>query len=95
MLLIAASRKLQHPLGPIPWSLAINDGTLKKTNKYALARHIENDATPTVEVELPSAAVIDGMALVQTIDGDNITFAEVSEQIFKTALSQRIQQVQA
>jgi hypothetical protein len=66
--------------------LANNDGTLKKTNKAALARHIDKDATPTVKVELPSAAVIDGMALVQKIDGDNRTFAEVSEQIFKTAL---------
>ena len=45
MVFVASSRKLdiqevlQHPLGPLPWSLANEDGTMKNTNKAALARH--------------------------------------------------------
>ena len=47
MILIAKNRKLDmhavfcHPLGPLPWSLANVDGTMKKTNKSALAKHLE------------------------------------------------------
>ena len=44
MIVIAQSREipikevLAHPLGPLPWSLANSDGSLRKTNKAALAR---------------------------------------------------------
>ena len=92
MLLIAQSRKLeieqvlQHPLGPIPWALANNDGTLKKTDKAKLARHIDKDISPANDVALPSASIIDGMALVHKMSGDNRTFAEVSEELFQTVL---------
>ena len=47
MVLVASSRKLdmqevlQHTLGPLPWSLANADGTMKKTNKAALASHLK------------------------------------------------------
>ena len=47
MVLIATSRKqdmravLARPLGPLPWSLANCDGTLKKTSKVSLARQLE------------------------------------------------------
>lgn len=46
MILVAESRKvnmrdvLAHPLGPLPWALANADGTLRKTNKAALAREL-------------------------------------------------------
>ena len=30
-----------HPLGPLPWALANGDGSLRKTNKAALARELE------------------------------------------------------
>ncbi|KAG1651832.1 Peroxidasin [Nymphon striatum] len=42
MVLIAQSRKMEmhdvlsHPLGPLPWTLANGDGTMKKTNKAVL-----------------------------------------------------------
>ena len=44
MIIVAQSRQLQirdvlaHPLGPLPWVLAKGDGSLRKTNKAALAR---------------------------------------------------------
>lgn len=47
MIVIAQSREipikevLAHPLGPLPWSLANSDGSLRKTNKAALARELE------------------------------------------------------
>jgi hypothetical protein len=83
MLLIAASRKLdmkevlQHPLGPLHWSLANNEG-----EQSCSGQAYRKGCNPYSW----SAAVIDGMAQVQKIDGDNRTFAEILEQIFKTAL---------
>ena len=47
MILVAESRDLcmsevmAHPLGPLPWSLANGDGSMRKTNKAALARELE------------------------------------------------------
>lgn len=84
MLLIANSKRmnieevLQHPLGPLPWSLANSDGSLKKTNKSALARHFEKQAPSTDNVTLPSATIVDGMASWTRCKGtDNWTFAQI------------------
>ena len=76
MLLIAASRHidifevLAHPLGPIPWSLANNDGSLKKTNKASLARFLEKKAAAAHAIPTPSGCIIDGMSLLQNIQHD-------------------------
>ena len=49
MLLIAQKRKLdmkdilEYHQGPKPWALANADGTLKKTSKSALGKHLEKD----------------------------------------------------
>ena len=70
MVLVATSRNLdmrdvlKHPLGPLPWALSNCDGTLKKTNKSTLARHIESRTAPAESIPLPSACIIDGMSLV-------------------------------
>ena len=59
MILIAKNRKLDmhevfnHPLGPLPWSLANVDGTMKKTNKAALSKHIENTVDPAETIMKP------------------------------------------
>jgi len=34
---------LEYPQGPKPWALANADGTLKKTSKSALGKHLEKD----------------------------------------------------
>ena len=53
MVLIANSRNLdirevlQHPLGPIPWSVANCDGTTKITNKAVLAKRFEEKVSAT------------------------------------------------
>ena len=51
MVLIAQSRKLEmcdvlcHPLGPLPWALAIPDGTMQKTNKAVLSKQRDQSIT--------------------------------------------------
>ena len=92
MVLVATSRNLdmrevlKHPLGPLPWALSNCDGTLKKTNKSTLARHIESRVAPAQSIPLPSACIIDGMSLVNKISGDNRTFGDIAESIFMIAI---------
>ena len=92
MVLVAGIRNLdmrqvlQHPLGPLPWALSNCDGTLKKTNKAALARDLEKRAAPAEDIPTPSACIIDGMSLVNKVSGEHRTFGELSECIFASAL---------
>jgi len=89
MILVAENRKLHirdvltHPLGPLPWALANGDGTLRKTNKAALARELEKSVSAAEVIPESSATVIDGMSLVQKLKGNDKTYAELAE----TALS--------
>ena len=88
MVLIAQSRKLEmrdvlcHPLGPLPWALANPDGTMKKTNKAVLSKHLETKVLPVEEVPHQSATIIDAMGLIQKLHGENRTFNELSDHIF-------------
>lgn len=94
MVLIAQNRKLnmkevlQHELGPVPWSLANGDGTMKKTTKAALGKYFESKQQGTSDIsnDTPNAAVIDGMALLHKINGDNRTFEDLSMSILKSVL---------
>ena len=92
MLLIAQNRKLdmqevlEYPLGPKPWALANPDGTLKKTGKATLGKHLEKEVA-----KLPTgsrATVVDAMAIVQSIHGENLTFDELSDSIVKKILNE-------
>jgi hypothetical protein len=93
IILIASSRNLQmkdvlkHPLGPLPWALANCDGTLKKTNKASLAKHLEQKTAVADVIPQPSVCLIDGMSLVQKAHGEHKTFGEVSEHILMSALN--------
>ena len=70
MIIIAESQKLKmgdvlaHPLGPLPWSLAATDGSLKKTNKAVLGKELEKNMPPTETIPGPCATIIDGMSTV-------------------------------
>ena len=77
---------LQHPLGPLPWSLANCDGSMKKTNKAVMARKLESMAAPAEVIPQPSACIIDAMSLIQKINGENLTFVEVSDHLLTTVL---------
>ena len=77
---------LCYPLGSKPWSLANGDETLKKTNKESLRRHLEKES---VKIDIPSgkrATVVDAMAIVQKVHGENLTFDELSQTILKQIL---------
>jgi len=92
MILVAQSRDLHmrdvlaHPLGPLPWSIANGDGSLRKTNKATLARELEKSVSPAEVIAEPSATVIDGMSLVQKMKGNDKTFSQLAEAILSTAL---------
>lgn len=92
MILVAESRKLPmrdvlaHPLGPLPWAIANGDGSIRKTNKAALARHLEKSVSPAEVIPEPSTTIIDGMSLVQKLKGNDKTFAELAESALNTVL---------
>ena len=52
MVLVADSRHLRmsdvlsHQLRPLPWALANEDGTMRKTDKAAFARELEKQVLP-------------------------------------------------
>ncbi|KAK3869740.1 hypothetical protein Pcinc_015599 [Petrolisthes cinctipes] len=92
MILVAESRQvnmkdvLAYPLGPLPWALANSDGTLRKTNKAALARELEKNVSAAEDIPTPSASIIDGMGLIQKLNGSNKTFGQVAELAFTNIL---------
>ena len=71
MIIIAENRKLKmndvlcHPLGPLPWSLASADGSLRKTNKASLAKELQKNMTAADMIPQSCAQIIDGMAMVR------------------------------
>ena len=79
---------LAHPLGPIPWSLACNDGTLRKTNKAAMGKILETLTLPSENISENSACVIDAMSFVQKTKGNHKTFQEVAETLFVKVLAE-------
>ena len=77
---------LAHTLDPLLWTVANADGFLCKTNKAALAREIEKNVSPAEAITTPSTCIIDGMGLVQRMNGDNNTFAQLVESVLSTVL---------
>ena len=77
---------LAHPLGPLPWALANADGSLRKTNKATLARELEKNVSPAEAIPTPSTCIIDGMGLVQRMNGNNKTFAQLAESVMAMVL---------
>ena len=74
LLVIGQSRQmdlrclLSHELGPLPWSLALPDGSLAKTNKASLSVLLENgvECLPSLP-DQTTAVIIDAMAMLQTV----------------------------
>ena len=94
MIVIAQSRELDmhdvfaHPLGPLPWALANEDGSLRKTDKARLLNHIGKNVRPAEVLPNLSACIIDGMSVVQKINGSNQTFAELAKSALKLVLNE-------
>ena len=94
MILIAQTRELnmkdvlKHPLGPIPWALAAEDGAMRKTTKSSLSKEIMKDVQPAEELGENKACIIDGMALLQKVNGNQKTFAELSHQVLSLVIGE-------
>ena len=92
MIVIAEARQLSmkevfsHPLGPLPWSLAAPDGSLKKTAKSSSAKELQKDASVVENLPPQLACIIDGMAMVQRLKGDQQTFREVADMLLAMVL---------
>ena len=75
MLFVAQNRKLDmrevlcYPLGQKQWALVNGDGTLKKTGKSWLGKHIEKDMATTDMVSGRKATIVDAMGIVQKVHG--------------------------
>ena len=95
MIIIAQQRNvvlsdvLAHPLGPMPWALSTNDGTLRKTNKAALLHILEKNVPLAENISYNSAILFDGMAVLQKISVSNDeTFGDLALSVFKYILNQ-------
>lgn len=94
MIVIAQTRQLDmrevlaHPLGPVPWSLANGDGSLRKTDKAKLLNYIGQKVPPAENVPDGSTYIIDGMSVIQKLNGRNQTFGAIAKSVLKTVLQE-------
>ncbi len=92
IILVAESRNvdlkdvLPPPLGPLPWTLANADGSLRKTSKATFAREFEKNVSPAETIPTPSTCIIDGMDLIQKMNGNNKTFVQLAESVLSMVL---------
>ena len=93
MIIIAQKKKktldmtivLTQPFEPLPWSLASEDGSIRKTNKAILARALQNDMQAE-DISTPSAIILDEMALIQKIRAAQKTLGQIANAILRFAL---------
>ena len=92
IIVVAQTRKLEmkkvlsYPLGPIPWALANADGSLRKTDKAKFMNDIAQNV-PVVEVFTEkSACIVDGMSIVQKLDGNQKTFGDIAKTVLKIVI---------
>ena len=95
IIVVAQTRKLQmkkvlsYPLGPIPWVLANADGSLRKPDKAKFMNDIAQNV-PVVEVFTDkSACIVDGMSIVQILDGNQKTFGDIGKTVLKIVIRDR------
>ena len=92
IIVVAQTRKLEmkkvlsYPLGPIPWALANADGSLRKTDTAKFMNDIAQNV-PVVEVFTEkSACIVDGMSIVQKLDGNQKTFGDIGKTVLKIVI---------
>ena len=101
MILVAENRELDmkevlsHPLGPLPWSLAYGDGSIRKTIKSVLAKELMKTITAPEVIPVDRATIIDGMGLIQKMKPTDKTFSELAMSVLSQVIhegsgSQRI-----
>jgi len=77
---------LSYPLGPLPWSLASPDGSPVKTNKAKLL-HLLEEGIDQMQETPPGAWIIDGMAVLQSLQGCPSTFADLALYVLQVILT--------
>ena len=93
MILVVESKKinmkevLAHPLKPLPWSFANCDGSSEK-KKLALAKQMEKRIFPAKTIPSPSITILDGMIVVQKINGSNKTLSQWAKQLLLQAIQE-------
>ena len=70
---------LQYELGPLPLSIENYDGTLRKTQKSKLFKHIHPNIPLCDAAPKNSPKVFDGMVLLQKLAPNQFIFVEVSD----------------
>ena len=69
---------LKFSIGPVPWSLAIPDGQMRKTTKAALLHLLEKDVQTLESAPHEAALMLDGMALLQSVPCSPCTFGKLT-----------------
>ncbi|XP_028410461.1 uncharacterized protein LOC114533074 [Dendronephthya gigantea] len=78
---------LSYPLCPVPLSLANYDGTLAKTDKSAIGRHLESNVEDVSNSNRSTAWIIDAMALIQRLKNIPNTFDALSAEVLKSVIA--------
>ena len=78
-----SEKVLQYSLGPVSQALAAGEGALRKTKKAALANETEKLAIATDCKTGPTACTMDEMAIIQKHEGNQTTFAELANILFR------------
>ena len=78
-----------HELGPLPWSLALFDGSLAKTNEAALPKLLEDGVDSLQHLPAQTSAVImDAMAILHMLSKVPDRFSDLTEMVFNRILLQ-------
>ena len=77
---------LAHPLGPLPWALANSDDPYQKQTKPHLPRSLRKNVSPGEAILTSSTGIIGGMGMVQRMNGNNKSFAQLAESIVSMVL---------
>ena len=81
---------LSYSLGPLPWSIALADGSLVKNNKAKLLQFSEKDMLPLdITVATGATWIIDEMALLQSLKNVPVTFKEIANTVLKALMIRR------
>ena len=68
---------MSYPLGPLPWALALPDDSLVKANMSKLL-HLPEEGVEPLHKNPSGAWIIDGMAVLQALQGRPSTFGDLA-----------------
>ena len=78
-----------HPFTP-SWTTSVGLFNSRKTNKASLASLLQKNVQVCEEVPVSSAAVIDGLSLVQRLMEDQLTFGDVAMTVLSMAMKEGV-----